>query len=268
MVTKTSRKRSTKRVKTAKRGKNNTRSKKRRRGHGRGHGGRTAKRGGMPLAARIAAQRAAAAASPVLRFRLPASIPSQSMKARAYQEYKEKTENPVELLGASDAAFSAAHKALYNDELHAKYQTPARPRGHSRDSGLFSTPKSSSMFYDTRNDTPPFGQSIYSTPVGPSSDLASPPPPDLFGEGKSMSISGSPSFRRGFAPTTANPNADVTMKTLDFDDDFDDYDFETPKSSPYRKSASSLRKTFKTKPGESRSGYDTASSPPPPRFRI
>jgi hypothetical protein len=192
------------------------------------------------------------------------------MKERVYKEYKEKTENPVELLGASDAAFSAAHKAIYNDELHATYQTPARPRGHPRDSGLFSTPKSSSMFYDTRNDTPPFGQSIYSTPAGPSSDLASPPPPDLFVEGKSMSISGSPSFRRGFAPTTANPNADVTMKTLDFDDDFDDYDyeFETPKSSPYRNSASSLRKKFKTKPGESRSGYDTASSPPPPRFRV
>ena len=269
MVAKTRRKRSvgTKRIKTAKRRKNNTRSKR----------GRTAKRGGMPpsaAAARIARRIAPRVFDNIITghnplpdnkelvingrryFGLPGDIPSPSVKERVYNEYNEKTENPVEMLGVADSAFSAAHKAMYNDELHAKYQTPTHTRRQPIGSGVFSTPQQRRMLYDNENHTPSGRPMKYSTPAGPSSDLSSPPPPrdDLSIRGNRL-----PYNPMDFADMAArNP-----IQKLDFGDEF-----KTPESSPYSKSASSLQKTFKKKLGEHRS--DTASSPPPtpPRFRI
>jgi len=217
MVRKTNRKHSAKRVKTNKRTKSRRRG--RGRGRGRGHGGRTAKRGGMPPAARVAARIAARTVAS------PALIPSQSMKEYAYKEYKEKT-TPVELLSAADSAFSAAHKAAYNDRQHdtlQQNQTPART--HTRN--LFYTPHQQINILrdeDVRNPMPP----TFSSPAGRiSSALSSPPPPDLSDEGgSSMSITENPEFRQSYAPTLSNPNPDITNKQLNF---------ETPPSSPFQK---------------------------------
>ena len=259
MVAKTRRKRSvgTKRIKTAKRRKNNTRSKR----------GRTTKRGGMPppAAARFAAARIAPRIAPRVfdniitghnplpdnkelvingrrYFGLPGDIPSPSVKERVYNEYNEKIENPVEMLGVADSAFSAAHKAMYNDELHAKYQTPAHTRRQPIGSGVFSTPQQRRMLYDNENYIPFRQPIIDSTPAGPSSDLSSPPPPR-----DDLSIRGNairpplPYNPMDFADMAArNP-----IQKLDFDDEF-----KTLESSPYRNSASSRQKTFKKKLGE------------------
>ena len=257
MVAKTRRKRSvgTKRIKTAKRRKNNTRSK---RGRGRAHG-RSAKRGGMPpaaaAAARIAARSAAAAAKHTQRI-LPQDGPLYGVKPKTFSEQftdkaNETTGNPVEMVITGKGVGDNMEKSEYNERRREllNNQTPARPYNPV----YFSTPKRGSTLDDIHRRP-----MIYSTPAGPSSDLSSPPPPR-----DDLSIRGNairpplPYNPMDFADMAArNP-----IQKLDFDDEF-----KTPKSSPYRKSASSLQKTFKKKQGEHRS--DTASSPPPPRFRI
>lgn len=214
MVAKTRRKRSAaKRVKTAKRRKNNTRSK---RGRGHGRGGRSAKRGGMTPAARIAARSAAAAAKHTQRI-LPQDGPLYGVKPKTFSEQfidkeKETTGNPVEMANTGKGVVDNMEKSAYNDQRRELFanQTPGRPHNPA----FFSTPKRGSTLHDIHNYTPSGRPTIYSTPAGPSSDLSSPPRPDLFVTGKSMSISQSPSFRRGFAPTIANPNNLVTR--LDF----------------------------------------------------
>lgn len=216
MVKKTRRKHSAvKRVKTAKRRKNNTRSK---RGRG-GRGGRSAKRGGMPLtaAARVAARSAAAAAKHAQRIHtlgpLYGVVP-KTISEQFIDKEKETTSNPVEMAITGKGVGDNMEKSAYNEhrrELFAN-QTPTRPHNPA----YFSTPKRNSTLNDIHNYTP-FRQPIYSTPAGPSSGLSSPPPPNLFVTGKSMSISKSPSFRREFAPTIANSNPDGTIKNLDFE---------------------------------------------------
>lgn len=232
MVRKTKRKQSAKRVRTNKRAKSRRRG--RGRGHGRGCGGRTAKKGGMTPAARIVARTVASPAlvhnviygrNPTPRegalvvngtryFGLPGDMPSQSMKEQAYKEYKEKT-TPVELLSAADSAFSATHKAAYNDRQHDKlqqYQTPAR--AHTRN--LFYTPHQRTNILRDDEDVR-YPMPIFSSPADRiSSDLSSPPPPDLFVQGTSKLISESPSFKRGFAITSEHPNPNDMIKKLDF----------------------------------------------------
>jgi hypothetical protein len=278
MVTKTRRKRS-----AAKRVKNNTRSNKHRRGRRRG---RTTKRGGMPHASRIGARAAAAVASPLLRngphynviygrnpqpsegklvvegiryFGLPTNIPSPSIKEQAYKEYKEKT-NPVELLSAADSVFSAAHKAEYNDERRKLFanQTPARP--YIRNPVFYTTPiKPGNPYNDPTGKNIP--QPTFSSPVGPSSELSSPPPPNslsLSVQGTSKPITASPSFKRRFAPTLQNPNTDDTVKALEFDGVDNPNKYKTPNSSPFK---------APTVPNKNRNP-DVKNSSPPPRFRI
>ena len=217
MVKKTRRKHSAvKRVKTAKRRKNNTRSK---RGRG-GRGGRSAKRGGMPLtaAARVAARSAAAAAKHAQRIHTPYGplygVVPKTISEQFIDKEKETTSNPVEMAITGKGVGDNMEKSAYNEhrrELFAN-QTPARPHNPA----YFSTPKRDSTLHDIHNYTP-FRQPIDSTPAGPSSDLSSPPPPDLFVTGKSMSISKSPSFKRGFAPTIANPTPNNPSTRLDFE---------------------------------------------------
>ena len=217
MVKKTRRKHSAvKRVKTAKRRKNNTRSK---RGRG-GRGGRSAKRGGMPLtaAARVAARSAAAAAKHAQRIHTPYGplygVVPKTISEQFIDKEKETTSNPVEMAITGKGVGDNMEKSAYNErrrELFAN-QTPTRPHNPA----YFSTPKRDSTLHDIHNYTP-FRQPIDSTPAGPSSDLSSPPPPNLFVSGKSMSISKSPSFKREFAPTIANSNPDGTIKNLDFE---------------------------------------------------
>ena len=216
MVKKTRRKHSAvKRVKTAKRRKNNTRSK---RGRG-GRGGRSAKRGGMPLtaAARVAARSAAAAAKHAQRIHtlgpLYGVVP-KTISEQFIDKEKETTSNPVEMAITGKGVGDNMEKSAYNEhrrELFAN-QTPARPHNPA----YFSTPKRDSTLHDIHNYTP-FRQPIDSTPAGHSSDLSSPPPPNLFVSGKSMSISKSPSFKREFAPTIANPTPNNPSTRLDFE---------------------------------------------------
>jgi hypothetical protein len=253
MVAKTRRKRSAaKRVKTAKRRKNNTRSK---RGRGRAHG-RSAKRGGMTpaaAAARIAARSAAAAAKHTQRI-LPQDGPLYGVKPKTFSEQfidkeKETTGNPVEMAITGKGVGDNMEKSEYNDQRHKLFanQTPDRPYNPV----YFSTPKPDSTLDDIHRRP-----IIDSTPAGPSSDLSSPPPPrdDLSIRGNRL-----PYNPMDFADMAArNP-----IQKLDFGDEF-----EAPESSPYRNSASSLRKTFKTKPGEHRSDTASSPSPTPPRFRI
>ena len=218
MVKKTRRKQSAgKRVKTAKRRKNNTRSK---RGRG-GRGGRSAKRGGMnpAAAARVAARSAVAAAKHAQRISHTPYGPLYGVVPKTISEQfidkeKETTSNPVEMAITGKGVGDNMEKSAYNErrrELFAN-QTPTRPHNPA----YFSTPKRNSTLHDIHNYTP-FRQPIYSTPAGPSSGLSSPPPPNLFVSGRSMSISKSPSFRRRFAPTIANSNPDGTIKNLDFE---------------------------------------------------
>ena len=216
MVKKTRRKQSAgKRVKTAKRRKNNPRSK---RGRG-GRGGRSAKRGGMPLtaAARVAARSAAAAAKHAQRIHtlgpLYGVVP-KTISEQFIDKEKETTSNPVEMAITGKGVGDNMEKSAYNErrrELFAN-QTPTRPHNPA----YFSTPKRDSTLHDIHNYTP-FRQPIDSTPAGHSSDLSSPPPPNLFVSGKSMSISKSPSFKRGFAPTIANPTPNNPSTRLDFE---------------------------------------------------
>ena len=257
MVTKTRRKRS-----AAKRVKNNTRSNKHRRGHRRG---RTTKRGGMPLASRIGARAAAAVASPLLRngphynviygrnphpsegklavegiryFGLPTDIPSPSIKEQAYKEYEEKT-NPVELLSAADTVFSAAHQAEYNKKLHDKIQenqTPARP--YIRNPVFYTPIKPGNPYNDPTGKNIP--QPTFSSPVGPSSKLSSPPPPNslsLSVQGTSKPITASPSFMRDLAPTSHKTNPGDIVKALEFEgeEEVDNPNkYKTPESSPFK----------------------------------
>ena len=217
MVKKTRRKHSAvKRVKTAKRRKNNTRSK---RGRG-GRGGRSAKRGGMPLtaAARVAARSAAAAAKHAQRIHTPYGplygVVPKTISEQFIDKEKETTSNPVEMAITGKGVGDNMEKSAYNErrrELFAN-QTPTRPHNPA----YFSTPKRDSTLHDIHNYTP-FRQPIDSTPAGHSSDLSSPPPPNLFVTGKSMSISKSPSFKRGFAPTIANPTPNNPSTRLDFE---------------------------------------------------
>jgi len=285
MVTKTRRKRS-----AAKRVKNNTRSNKHRRGRRRG---RTTKRGGMPHASRIGARAAAAVASPLLRngphynviygrnpqpsegklvvegiryFGLPTNIPSPSIKEQAYKEYKEKT-NPVELLSAADSVFSAAHKAEYNDERRKLFanQTPARP--YIRNPVFYTTPiKPGNPYNDPTGKTIP--QPTFSSPVGPSSELSSPPPPNsLSVQGTSKPITASPSFMRDLAPTSHKTNPGDIVKTLEFEgeEEVDNPNkYETPNSSPYKASNKSTQKGF----NKNRIISGDIKSSPPPRFRF
>jgi hypothetical protein len=252
MVMKTRRKRSAaKRVKTAKRRKNNTRSK---RGHGRAHG-RSAKRGGMNPAARVAARSAAAAAKHAQRIHTLYGVKPKTFSEQFIDKEKETTRNPVEMAITGKGVGDNMEKSAYNERRRElfKNQTPARPHNPV----YFSTPKRGSTLHDIHNHTPSGRPTIYLTPAGPSSYLSSPPPPrdDLSIRGNRL-----PYTPMDFAADMAARNP---IQKLDFGDEF-----KTPESSPYRNSASSLRKTFKTKPGEHRS--DTASSPPPtpPRFRI
>lgn len=220
MVKKTRRKQSVgKRVKTAKRRKNNTRSKRGRGGRG-GRGGRSAKRGGMnpAAAARVAARSAVAAAKHAQRIHTPYGplygVVPKTISEQFIDKEKETTSNPVEMANTGKGVGDNMEKSAYNErrrELFAN-QTPTRPHNPA----YFSTPKRNSTLNDIHNYTP-FRQPIYSTPAGPSSGLSSPPPPNLFVTGKSMSISKSPSFRREFAPTIANSNPDGTIKNLDFE---------------------------------------------------
>jgi hypothetical protein len=243
MVMKTRRKRSAaKRVKTAKRRKNNTRS-KRGRGHGRGRGrahGRSAKRGGMTPAARVAARSAAAATKHIARnspasiqyyfgnepriednamtnanerhYGTPYNIPPQSFSEQFIRKTEDTTGDPVEMAITGKGVGDNMQKSAYNDQRRELFanQTPDRPHNPA----YFLTPKRGSTLHDIHNYTPSGRPTIYSTPAGPSSDLSSPPPLDLTVRGKSISVSESPSFRRGFAPTIANPNNLVTR--LDF----------------------------------------------------
>ena len=282
MVKKTRRKRSAaKRVKTAK----HRNSKRSKRGRGR-RNGRTTKRGGMPLASRVALRNGppaffhnvisgrnpdpregALAINGIRYFGLPSDMPPPSTKEQAYKEYKEKTKNPVELLSTADSVFSAAHKAKYNEQLHAQIeenQTPARTQTRN----LFYTPgKQGNSYKDATGSIIP--QPTFSTPFGPSSELSSPPPPNLlFVEGKTKPITESPSFRRGFAPTIKNPNPDDPAQRLDFllgDDESNKY--QTPNSSPYNASKKSTQKGFDKKNHNKKLG-DTISSPTRPPFRI
>jgi hypothetical protein len=240
MVTKPRQKRSvgTKRIKTAKRRKNNTRSKR-----GRGHGrGRTTKRGGMPpsaaAAARIAARSAATAAKhtqQILPQYGPYGVKSKTFSEQFTDKANETTGNLVEMAITGKGVGDNMEKSAYNERRRELFnnKTPARPYNPA----YFSTPQQRRMLYDNENHTPSGRPMIYSTPAGPSSDLSSPPPPrdDLSIRGNRL-----PYNPMDFADMAArNP-----IQKLDFGDEF-----KTPESSPYRKSASSLQKTFKKKLG-------------------
>jgi hypothetical protein len=180
-------------------------------------------------------------------------IPRQSAFETAAEEFYDEAAHPVKSMDKAVTAFANAQKGIHNDRQHAQFQenqTPARP--HARN--IFSTPQinNGGMYSPSYSRSEPY---IYNTPAHANIEQRSPPPPaDLTIRGNRL-----PYNPMDFADMAArNP-----IQKLKFGDEF-----ETPESSPYRKSASSLQKTFKKKPGEYRSGYDTASSPPPPRFRI
>jgi hypothetical protein len=216
----------------------------------------------MPHASRIGARAAAAVASPLLRngphynviygrnpqpsegklvvegiryFGLPTNIPSPSIKEQAYKEYEEKT-NPVELLSAADTVFSAARKSKYNDERRELFanQTPARPYIHNP--VFYTTPIKPGNPYNgpTGKNIP---QPTFSSPVGPSSELSSPPPPNslsLSVQGTSKPITASPSFMRDLAPTSHKTNPGDIVKTLEFDGVDNPNNYKTPESSPFK----------------------------------
>jgi hypothetical protein len=142
----------------------------------------------------------------------PYNIPPQSFSEQFIRKTEDATGDPVEMAITGKGVGDNMEKSAYNDsrrELFAN-QTPARPHNPA----YFLTPKPDSTLHDIHNYTPSGQPILYSTPAGPSSDLSSPPQPDLFVTGKSISVSQSPSFRRGFAPTIANPNNPATR--LDF----------------------------------------------------
>ena len=237
MVKKTRRKRSAaKRVKTAK----HRSSKRSKHGRGRGRGGRTTKRGGMTPASRIGAQAAAAATKHIARnspaaiqqyrfghepvpddkaltnanerhYGTPYGIPTKTFSEQFIDESEKKTTDPIELVITGKGIGDNMEKSAYNDERRKLFanQTPARTQTRN----LFYTPGKQGNSYKDASIIP---QPTFSTPFGPSSELSSPPPPDLFVEGKTKPITASPSFKRGFAPTIKNPNPTDPAQRLDF----------------------------------------------------
>ena len=183
----------------------------------------------------------------------PYNIPPQSFSEQFIRKTEDTTGDPVEMVITGKGVGDNMEKSAYNEHRRElfKNQTPARPHNPA----YFSTPNMGTLLPDSSSRSRS-RFNVYNTPAGQSIEQSSPPPPSA-----DLSIRGNrlPYNPMDFADMAArNP-----IQKLDFGDEF-----ETPESSPYRKSASSLRKTFKTKPGEHRS--DTASSPPPtpPRFRI
>jgi hypothetical protein len=165
-------------------------------------------------AARVAARSAAAAAKHAQRIHTLYGVEPKTFSEQFIKKDEETTGNPVEMAITGKGVGDNMEKSAYNDsqrELFAN-QTPARPHNP----GYFLTPKPDSTLRDIHNYTPSGQPILYSTPAGPSSDLSRPPPPDLFVTGKSLSISKSPSFRRGFAPTIANPTHNNLVTRLDF----------------------------------------------------
>ena len=249
MVKKTRRKQSAaKRVKTVKRRKINTRSK---RGRG-GRGGRSAKRGGMPLTARIgaAAGRVAATAARNSSKLFPKStlhriittgsepdpnkkelvmygtsyhrsfddIPRASAFETAAEEFYDESADPVKTMDKAVTAFANAENGINSEERKKRFsENTARNRSYTHN--VFSTPKTK------RNIQPPYLSSfsssrsnIYKTPGDSTIESRSPPPPDLFVQGTAKSILQSPSFRRNLAPTLKNSNPDEkTDRKLKFD---------------------------------------------------
>lgn len=234
MVTKTRRKRSAgvaaaaTRVKTAKRRKRSKRSKRGR--------CRTAKRGGMMRSSRAAV----AAASPLLRkgpqgprvfqniiigrephpkegalvvngmryFGTPGDMPPPSFSDRFRKEFEDKTEDPNEILGAADSAFSAANKGVYNNDLRDKLknQTPARPHKQPQ----FVTPQRND-FHPEQQPSPMYK---LETPAGSSTERSSPPPLSVVGNAY-PSYTDSREFKQSFAITNENPSPDKTIRRLE-----------------------------------------------------
>ena len=253
MVKKTRRKQSAgKRVKTAKRRKNNTRSKRGRGGRG-GRGGRSAKRGGMPPAARIgaAAGRVAATAARNSPNLFPKStlhriittgpepdpnkkelvmygtsyhrsfddIPRASAFETAAEEFYDEAADPVKTMDKAVTAFANAENGINSEERKKRFsEHTALNRSYTQN--VFSTPNTKI------NIQPPYSSSfsssrsnIYKTPGDSTIKSGSPPPPDLFVQGTAKSHLQSPSFRRNFAPTLTNPNPDEnTGRILDFEE--------------------------------------------------
>ena len=254
MVKKTRRKQSAgKRVKTAKRRKNNTRRKR-----GRGCGGRSAKRGGMPPAARIgaAAGRVAATAARNSPNLFPKStlhriittgpepdpnkkelvmygtsyhrsfddIPRASAFETAAQEFYDEAADPVKSTDKAVTAFANAEKAKYNDERNKRFSEHTAPTHQYIRNNVFSTPKTKIHIQPpySSSSSSSFSSShfnIYKTPGDSTIESGSPPPPDLFVQGTAKSHLQSPSFRRNLAPTLTNPNPDEnTGRILDFEE--------------------------------------------------
>jgi hypothetical protein len=257
MVTKTRRKRSvgTKRIKTAKRRKNNTRS-KRGRGHGRGRGGRSAKRGGMRPSAVAAARIGAAAVghvaataarnSPNLLFpkstlhriittgpepdpnkkelvmygtsyhRSFDDIPRDSAFETAAKEFYDEAADPVKSTDKAVTAFANAEKAAFNEQRNKRFSEHTAPK-RSTSNNVFSTPKKK-IHPPSSSSFSSSRSNIYKTPDDSTIESRSPPPPDSFGQGTAKSHLQSPSFRRNLAPTLTNPNPyENTGRILDFE---------------------------------------------------
>lgn len=233
MVTKTRRKRSAAaaaatRVKTANASKPRTRKRSKRSKRGR-H--RTAKRGGMI--------RSSGAASSLLRkgprvfqniitgrnprpeegtlvvngmryFGSPGDMPPPSFSDRFRKEFEDKTEDPNEILGAADSAFSAANKGVYNNDLHDKLknQTPARPHKQPQ----FVTPKRNN-FHPEQRPSPMYK---LETPVDSSTERSSPPPLSVVGNAY-PSYTDSREFKQSFAMTKEKPSPDRTIRRLELE---------------------------------------------------
>lgn len=127
------------------------------------------------------------------------------------EKIKQKMDDPVEMISAADTAFSNAHTAMKNKELHDRH----RDRDRIHLPGEF-TPQRPQRILDTMERI-----QIMSKTPGISTALESPPPPSM-NDDKTRSVLSSPTFRRSLAPTVTGVDSDLKLiQKLDFDNDDD-----------------------------------------------
>lgn len=129
------------------------------------------------------------------------------------EKFKQKLDDPIEMISAADTAFSNAHTAMKNKELHDRAHAHDRDRIHLPSEF---TPKRPQRILNTMERV-----QIMSKTPGISTTLEFPPPPSMNDE-KTRSVLSSPTFHRSLAPMLNGPETTSIIQKLDFDDD--DYD--------------------------------------------
>jgi hypothetical protein len=245
----------------------------------------------MPLASRIGARAAAAVTNHIKRngppeimyhfgrepapydkaltnanerhYGTPYGIPHKTFSEQFIDESEKKTTDPIDLFITGKGISDSMEKSKYNDERRELFanQTPARP--YIRNPVFYTPIKPGNPYNDPTGKNIP--QPTFSSPVGPSSKLSSPPPPNslsLSVQGTSKPITASPSFMRDLAPTSHKTNPGDIVKALEFEgeEEVDNPNkYKTPKSSPFK---------GPTVPNKNRNPDVKNSSPTRPPFRI